>query len=55
MADVFGVRVGVGDRPGSAALGAAYRAMHGLACERNGTFPAVRTGSEQWPALGKID
>ena len=34
MADVFGVEVGVAERPGSAALGAAFRALHALICER---------------------
>jgi xylulokinase len=33
MADVFGVPVFVGEQPNSAALGAAYRAMHGWLCK----------------------
>jgi xylulokinase len=33
IADVFGVPVLVGQRPGSAALGAAYRALHGHVCD----------------------
>lgn len=38
LADVFGVPVSVPARPGSAALGAAYRALHGLACEKADRF-----------------
>jgi xylulokinase len=36
MADVFGAPVYVGKQPGSAALGAAYRALHGWECARLG-------------------
>jgi len=53
MADVFGVRVGVGDRPGSAALGAAYRAIHGLACERNGCFLSFSEVLDKAPPLAR--
>lgn len=38
MADVFGVPVFVGEQPNSAALGAAYRALHGWTCWRRGCF-----------------
>jgi len=38
MADVFGVPVCTSDRAGSAALGAAYRALHGRACGKHGAF-----------------
>jgi xylulokinase len=38
MADVFGVPVFTADKPNSAALGAAYRALHGLACLNQNTF-----------------
>ncbi len=36
MADVFGAPVYVGRQPGSGALGAAYRALHGWLCARAG-------------------
>jgi len=38
IADVFGVSVYAGDEPDSAALGAAYRALHGWKCDRIGKF-----------------
>jgi xylulokinase len=38
MADVFGVPVLTGDRANSAALGAAYRALHGWTCAGQGRF-----------------
>ena len=38
MSDVFGLPVYVGEQPNSAALGAAYRAMHGWSCLREGKF-----------------
>ena len=38
VSDVFGVPVFVGDQPDSAALGAAYRALHGWACRSAGRF-----------------
>jgi xylulokinase len=38
MADVFGVPVFVGDQANSAALGAAYRAVHGWRCAEDGRF-----------------
>jgi len=38
MSDVFGVPVYVGEQVNSASLGAAYRALHGLVCERSGGF-----------------
>ena len=38
MADVFGAPVYTGKQPGSAALGAAYRALHGWHCARAGRF-----------------
>jgi xylulokinase len=38
MADVFGVPVLTANRPNSAALGAAYRALHGWSCARHGAF-----------------
>lgn len=38
MSDVFGVPVHVGEQTASASLGAAYRAMHGWICEREGEF-----------------
>ena len=38
MADVFGVPVFTADKPNSAALGAAYRALQGLACRNQNTF-----------------
>lgn len=56
MANVFGVPVSVGEQPNSAALGAAYRAMHGRECAFRGTFvpfkevmkgaPAFRTAAQ---------
>ncbi len=38
MADVFGVPVFTADQPNSAALGAAYRALHGWTCRQRGRF-----------------
>lgn len=38
MADVFGVPVFTGNQPNSAALGAAYRALHGWTCASRGHF-----------------
>ena len=38
MADVFGVPVFTGDQPNSAALGAAYRALHGFTCAQEQHF-----------------
>jgi xylulokinase len=38
MSQVFGVPVFVGDVPDSAAVGAAYRALHGYECRRQGRF-----------------
>jgi len=38
LADVFGVSVYLSDSYKSAAVGAAYRALHGLKCEENGKF-----------------
>jgi xylulokinase len=38
VADVFGVTVCVGEQPNSAALGAAYRALHGWLCRRRRRF-----------------
>lgn len=38
MADVFGVPVFVGESANSAALGAAYRALHGWECSENDRF-----------------
>jgi xylulokinase len=38
LCDVFGVAVFTGEQPNSAALGAAYRALHGWQCEREGRF-----------------
>lgn len=38
MSQVFGVPVFVGDVPDSAAVGAAYRALHGYECWRQGRF-----------------
>ena len=38
MADVFGVPVFVGESANSAALGAAYRAVHGWKCGKEGKF-----------------
>ena len=38
MSDVFGVPVFTADKPNSAALGAAYRALHGWTCLTEGTF-----------------
>ncbi|MGQ9662678.1 MAG: xylulokinase [Kiritimatiellia bacterium] len=38
LADVFGVPVEIGAYADSAALGAAYRALHGWLCEREGRF-----------------
>jgi xylulokinase len=38
MADVFGAPVYAGEVPSSAALGAAYRALHGLVCARRRRF-----------------
>jgi xylulokinase len=38
MSDVFGVPVFTADKPNSAALGAAYRALHGWTCRAKGTF-----------------
>lgn len=38
MSDVFGSPVHVGEQPNSAALGAAYRALHGWLCSERGNF-----------------
>ena len=38
LSNVFGVTVFATSQPDSASLGAAYRAMHGLACARAGSF-----------------
>lgn len=38
MSDVFGVPVYTGESPSSAALGAAYRALHGWKCQEAGSF-----------------
>jgi xylulokinase len=38
LADVFGVDVLVGEQANSAALGAAYRALHGWTCREKGRF-----------------
>jgi xylulokinase len=38
MSDVFGVPVYTGESPSSAALGAAYRALHGWKCAQAGSF-----------------
>lgn len=38
MADVFGVPVFIGDQPNSAALGAAYRAVHAWTCAASSRF-----------------
>ncbi len=38
MSDVFGVPVFTADKPNSAALGAAYRALHGWLCQKQGKF-----------------
>jgi xylulokinase len=38
MSDVFGVPVFTADKPNSAALGAAYRALHGWICRTRGAF-----------------
>jgi len=38
IADVFGAPVYVGKQPGSAALGAAYRALHGWQCAKSRRF-----------------
>jgi len=38
MSDVFGVPVFVGEQPNSAAVGAAYRALHAWVCRRRGRF-----------------
>lgn len=48
MADVFGVPVFTGNQPNSAALGAAYRALHGWTCadqSRFVPFAAVMAGA----------
>ncbi len=42
MADVFGAPVYTGQQPGSAALGAAYRAMHGWRCAKSRHFVPFR-------------
>jgi xylulokinase len=38
MSDVFGVPVFTADKPNSAGLGAAYRALHGWTCQKQGKF-----------------
>jgi len=38
IADIFGKPVAVGDTPDSAAMGAAYRALHGYICNKNGAY-----------------
>jgi xylulokinase len=58
MADVFGVPVHAGEQPGSAAIGAAYRAMHGWQCIRKGGFVAFEdavTGKQTFKSVLKPD
>jgi xylulokinase len=38
IADVFGKPVAVGETPDSAAMGAAYRALHGYVCDQAGKY-----------------
>ena len=38
ISDVFGKPVAVGDTPDSAAMGAAYRALHGYICNKDGRY-----------------
>jgi xylulokinase len=38
ISDVFQVPVFAAEQPDSASLGAAYRAMHGLACKNSGSY-----------------
>ncbi|MBM4141989.1 MAG: carbohydrate kinase [Lentisphaerae bacterium] len=64
VCDVFGVPVFVGEQPNSAALGAAYRALHGWTCRRQGRFvtfaevvakaPPFRRAAEPDPAAHAV-
>jgi xylulokinase len=64
MCDVFGAPVFVGDVPDSAAVGAAYRALHGWECRKQGVFvpfaelmaaaPAFRRAAEPDAAVHAV-
>jgi xylulokinase len=47
LADVFNADVFVADTSDSAAVGAALRAEHGLACRRNGHWVTFQAGEPQ--------
>lgn len=51
IADVFGVDVYTADKPNSASLGAAYRALHGAACARKGEFIPFAEALSGEPAM----
>lgn len=53
MSQVFGVPVYIGDVPDSAALGAAYRALHSYECHRQGRFVAFSEIIAGAPAFRK--
>ena len=54
MSQIFGVAVFVGDVPDSAAVGAAYRALHGYECLRQGRFVAFSEAIAGAPAFKKV-
>lgn len=51
MSDVFGVPVFTADKPNSAALGAAYRALHGWTCQTRGAFVPFAEAMRGAPAF----
>lgn len=53
IADVFGVPVFVGDQPNSAAVGAAYRALHAWRCASEGVFVTFADAMTGAPAFKK--
>jgi len=56
MSDVFGVPVFTADKPNSAALGAAYRALHGWTCQTKGAFvPFAEAMRDAPPFLRTIE
>ncbi len=54
MADVFGVPVFTGQQPGSAALGAAYRALHGWTCADQRRFVPFADTMQAAPPFTRI-
>lgn len=54
MAEVFGVPVFVGDRPNSASLGAAYRALHGWTCMDQKRFVPFSQVMKGAPGFKKV-